>query len=158
MPMRREPGILVALAGLALLARSPAADAQQLSCNVVTPSMDFGTYLPMNPVPLDLRGRLRIRCNGGGLGMLHVTIGPGASGNAFDRHMTGPRGVLRYNIFLDAAHSAVWGDGTGGTSQLRRVVRGNRRNFNDPIYGRVYANQDPDPGLYTDDLVVTVIF
>jgi spore coat protein U-like protein len=158
MPMRSQCPVPAWLTCLVLLVLSPAAVGQQLSCNVVTPSMDFGTYLPMSPTPLDLRGRLRIRCNGGGLGILHVTIGPGASGNALDRHMTGPRGILRYNIFLDAAGAAIWGDGTGGTSQLRRVVRGNRRNFNDPIYGRVYANQDPYPGLYTDDLVVTVIF
>ena len=146
------------LAALAMMAWGADASAQQLSCAVIAPSMDFGTYLPMSPTPVDLRGRLRIKCDGRGMAVLRVTMGPGRSGNALERHMTTPGDTLRYNIFLDAARTVVWGDGTGGTSELRKLVPGNRRNFNEAVYGRVYANQDPDPGVYSDDLVVTVIF
>ena len=39
-----------------------------------------------------------------------------------------------------------------------RTSKGRPTFYNFPVYGRIYADQAPDPGLYNDNLVVTVLF
>ena len=145
---------LIAVLGLLFVA--PAANAQ-VSCSLSTAPMNFGTYLPMAPAPLDVTGQLQARC-GGGLAFIRFEIGPGQSGNALDRTMTTPGDVLRYNLYTNAARTNVFGDGAPGTSVVWRIVWGRTRDYNVSVYGRVFPGQDPRAGPYNDNLLVTVVF
>ena len=67
---------------------------------------------------------------------------------------------LHYNIYLDATHRTVWGDGVLGTD----VYYENNPPNGTPVvgagYGRILARQNPSPapGQYVDILTVRVLF
>jgi spore coat protein U-like protein len=65
--------------------------------------------------------------------------------------------LLNYNLFTDAARSAVWGDGTQGTSTLSSKVQRNKP-WVATVYGRIPAGQNVPVGLYSDTLTVTIIW
>jgi spore coat protein U-like protein len=69
-------------------------------------------------------------------------------------------GVLNYNLYVDPARTLVWGDGTGATATVSgvREVKGRPVFFDYAVYGRVFADQAPPPGSYTDTILVTVLF
>ena len=66
---------------------------------------------------------------------------------------------LSYNLYLDAARTTIWGDGTGGTQTFfNHNPQGNNRDIVIPIYGRVPAGQDVGAGTYTNTVTATVQF
>ena len=141
-------------------------------CRVSLNRFDFGLYYPMQSGHLDVTGTMRVRCQGGP-GNYSIGIDAGSSGSITRRAMQENRGggggrgqgnmrvrgVLEYNFFIDAARSIVWGDITGpnvimGRHTQRSSPRGEIINF----HGRVFSNQDPEPGRYRDRLTVTIQF
>jgi spore coat protein U-like protein len=66
---------------------------------------------------------------------------------------------LLYNLFVDAARTVIWGDGTGGTQFLLvRNPRPNNQDISVPIYGRIPALQDVRVGNYTNTITATINF
>jgi spore coat protein U-like protein len=67
--------------------------------------------------------------------------------------------ALYYNLYIDAARTAVWGDGSGPgqivTASFPAVSR-TAKIFN--IYGRVVALQNVAAGPYRDSIAVTVTY
>jgi spore coat protein U-like protein len=131
-----------------------------LNCTVTVTPLAFGVYTPGQSGPLDAVADISVRCVAQP-GTYAVSIGPGLSGDQLNRSMTAPGGyVLDYNLYRDAARTQVWGNGIAPTF----VVTGNRPSVGrptvnvHPLYGRIFASQTPDPGSYTDSLVVTVLF
>ena len=57
--------------------------------------------------------------------------------------------TLAYNLYVDASHTRVWGDGTGNTQT--QTGMGNL-----VIYGRIPGQQNVPAGLYTDRVMVIV--
>jgi spore coat protein U-like protein len=150
-------GRLRRLAVLALLLPGPAL---ALNCSVTVTPLAFGVYMPGQTGPLDAVADISVRCVAQP-GSYAVTIGAGTSGDQFARTLTAGGGnLLNYNLFRDPARTQIWGDGTPPTF----VVSGSRERVGrptvnvHPLYGRVYASQLPDPGSYTDSVVVTVLF
>lgn len=116
----------------------------------VNGALDFGTYDVYSPVAPTATARLRLTCPKGLTPQ--VTISSGNSG-AFDwRELRSGTDALRYNVFLDAAMTVVWGDGTGGSSAFTSATG----NAQLTLYARVPAGQDATAGAYSDVLVVTV--
>lgn len=147
------------LAG-AILALALPGTALAINCGVRVNAVDFGLYEPLSPVAVDVIGRVQIICRAQP-GTFAVSIGPGVSGDAAARTLVAPGvGVLYYNLYRDPGRTQIWGDGTPPTFVVTgaRTQRGRPTTFNYPIYGRIFATQAPDPGLYTDDLVITVLF
>ena len=68
--------------------------------------------------------------------------------------------MLNYNLYQNAARTLIWGDGSPPTVTVSgvRTTRGRPTFYNYPIYGRIFANQSPNPGAYVDNIVVTVLF
>ena len=131
-----------------------------LNCTVTLTPLAFGLYQPGQAVPLDAVANITVRCVAQP-GTYEVTIGPGLSGDQLARTMlAGPGEVLNYNLYRDAAHTQVWGNGTPPTF----TVTGSRPRVGQPtvtvhpLYGRVFESQTPDPGNYADNLLVTVLF
>ena len=72
--------------------------------------------------------------------------------------MVGSGGQLSYNIYLDAARTMVWGDGTGGSSYYSATGTGNAAPVSVIMYGGIPTQQNVGAGTYTDILVVTINF
>lgn len=134
--------------------------AHAINCRVTLVAMSFGTYSPMTASNVDVMGQVNIRCQAQP-GSFTVTIGPGLSGNQLARTLvtTGP-GILNYNLYRDPARMQIWGDGSPPTFTVSgvRSSQGRPTVYNYPIYGRIFAGQTPDPGMYNDNPVVTVLF
>jgi spore coat protein U-like protein len=145
------------LALLVLLSVTGTADAA-LRCRVNTVPMAFGVYSPLAAGPLDTTGTVTARCQGG-TGLIRFQLSAGNSGNAGARLLFNGSTQLPYNIYLDAPRTRIWGDGSGGTSDAVRIqTRRGRTEHSVTAYGRIPAGQDATVGLYSDDIVVTVIF
>lgn len=137
----------------------PAA-ANAITCRVTVSPLAFGIYNPGRASPLDSVANLTVRCQAQP-GTYAVIIGPGISGDQLARTMlAGPGQVLNYNLYRDPARTQIWGDGTPPTFLVAgaRDAKGRPTFYDHPIYGRVFGNQFPDPGTYTDSLLVTVLF
>ena len=134
------------------------------TCEVTGSALTFGTYNPLAPGPLDAVGNISVRCSALVLGAVvsyDVALSPGMSGVYGARAMQSGGDALSYNLYLDAARSQVWGDGTGGTGQaanayLLDVLFFRVTDF--PVYGRLPAGQNAPAGAYSDTLFATVIF
>jgi spore coat protein U-like protein len=145
------------LAALMLLAPAAA----QTACTVSASGVAFGVYNPFSATATDATGTVTLSCSiASGLGGYNIALGTGGSGSYAGRRMSSGSSILHYQLYLDAAHSQIWGDGTGGSS----IVAGAD---NIPllsgtsirqVYGRIAARQVASPGPYTDVIVVTVTY
>ncbi len=134
--------------------------AYAITCRITVGPINFGTYMPMTPSHVDVIGQFDVRCQSQP-GSFSVTIGPGISGDQMARTLNAGSGeILYYNLFRDAARTEVWGDGTPPTFVVSgtRPAKGRPSFYNYPVYGRIYAGQTPNPGLFSDNLLVTVLF
>lgn len=139
-------------AALFLLWAMPAA-AQ--NCTISTTSLAFGTYDVFAAGPTDSTAVVSVRCNRD----LAITIfvDRGGSTTFSQRLMITTGDQIGYNLYLDAAHSLVWGDGTEATSFYVGTAPRNV-SMDVTVYGRVPGGQDVSAGSYTDTVVATVNF
>jgi len=154
------PRRLMINAALGVLVLGVPLKALAIQCRISVNPINFGIYQPLTTAHLDVTGQVQVRCQAQP-GTFSIIIGPGNSGDQLARTLSAGGGnILLYNLFRDAARSQIWGDGTPPSF----VVTGSRTSlgrptfYNYPVYGRIFADQAPDPGLYTDNLVVTVLF
>lgn len=140
-------GALAALALAAAAAPAPA-EAQQ-ACLGGAGGLAFGTYDPFSSAPLDSTSTIFALCPAGRT--VRISIDAGHSRSFAARTLRSGSEVLRYNLYLDAARTVVWGDGTGGSSVRTSggglVVA--------TVYGRIPPGQDPVVGAYRDVIRVT---
>ncbi len=137
--------------GILLIAMIFAAGGSAMAaCSVTTTPVSFGTYLGANNV--SSTGTVATHCSG----LPAVTIvqvrmdaGQNAVGSFTARKMQSASGHrLNYNLYIDAAHTKIWGDGTPGTF----IQQG----FNLTIYGLLPGGQTAVPGTYNDTVLVTI--
>ena len=139
-----------------------------VDCTISTIGVAFGVYDPLSVLPTDSTGELNIECvylSGGALQIGYsVHLSPGSGGTVLQQQMAAAPSVLRYNLFTDAARSAIWGDGSAGTTGAIGSVTvgpgvGNGRRVDArSIYGRIPAQQDVLSGNYADSIIVTLVF
>jgi spore coat protein U-like protein len=150
----RSIGVTAVIACISLCGAAPAEAAK---CTIATTSIAFGVYNVFSAAPLDSTGSVGINCNGGA-SHVQITITRGQSGTYAQRTLRRSIESLGYNLFVDAARSAIWGDGTGGS---QAYLVGNPPNNTDvtvTIHGRIPAGQDISAGAYSDSVSVTVNF
>jgi spore coat protein U-like protein len=84
------------------------------------------------------------------------------SGSYAARQMTGAGDTLNFNHYTTAAHTTVWGDGTGGTATLSGSLTvpaggNNSGSRTETVYGLIGGSQNVTPAaLYTTLLPITV--
>jgi spore coat protein U-like protein len=141
-----------------LLAGPPGDDRTNVSlCSIATRPLSFGVYDPSANADLDAVAQVIYTCNNKGKN-IRIEMAPGTS-NQFDRAMSvGFQDRLNYNVYLDATHRTVWGNGTNGTDALLVANPANSTPVIVPAYGRVFAGQDVNPGEYRDILNVVILF
>lgn len=135
------------------------------SCSVATDShVAFGTYNPLPGTAADAAGHITVTCDLtlGLLGTYTVGLSRGGGASYSPRRMSSGANTLNYNLYMDAARSIVWGDGTGGSSivsdpSLLTLLGHVVRQYD--VYGRILPNQQGTrPGSYSDTIIVTVTY
>jgi spore coat protein U-like protein len=152
----RRARACLTLAGLAVFL-CPAAHALAVNCSVTASTVAFGTYTPLTTTPST--GTISITCTSVvGVSPATITLSAG-SGTFTQRTMTSGANTLGYNLYLDAAHTEIWGDGSGGSMadmlNLNQGALGSTTTAT--VYGLV-PSQDPAPGSYTDTITVSVSY
>jgi len=135
------------------------ATSHAVTCSIVrVDAVSFGAYEPLYGGNVDATGTVVFRCLdvvGGDTVVIEIDRG-GAS--SFARRMLGGAWNLAYNLFLDAAHTVVWGDGTSGTGRYGPTTPPEDADVSVTIYGRIPSGQNVGATTYSDDLVVTITY
>lgn len=135
-----------------LLAAATRADA---ACTLSSTSITFGTYDVFQAGPSDSTGTITYRCDNNDHG-IRITISSGSSGTFASRALQNGSETMAYNLFLNAAFTQVWGDGTGGTTTYFLHNPPNKKDVPVTVYSRIPAGQDVAVGSYGDTVVVTL--
>ncbi|MDH3510401.1 MAG: spore coat U domain-containing protein [Gammaproteobacteria bacterium] len=140
------------------------------NCTLTVTSISFGTYTPGQTAPVNANGNVHVRCRGKPRAaqppFYLLGLSAGNSGSFNPRRMQkSPGNILTYNVYLDPLHTTIWGDGSPGTSLIQQPFacggcpgNSNKYDADHPAYGQTDAAQDPEPGYYSDNLIVTLIF
>ncbi len=150
------PGLLL----LAMVAMPEAAAAQGASgadCSLSVTPLAFGKYTPSSGTPTDFSATITVTCIAAGTAPVPVsgtvTLSGSSGGPARRRLVAGARS-LRYQLYLDPAHTTLWRDGPGRGMPVSGVVGPNqvfRQTLT--VYGRILARQtDAAVGGYTDQI------
>lgn len=139
------------------------------NCSVSATPMNFGVYDPLGAGAVLTTSQVTVTCQvTNTLGIIgaqvqvnyEVGLSGGASGNPAARSMTS---ALGYGLYLDAARTIPWGDGSNGSE----VIRGSYVLLTTPpqtlsttytVYGRLPARQAAMVGAYTDAIAVTLTY
>lgn len=138
-------------------------DAQAQACNASSVPVAFGNYDPKAALPSETTGTVTVVCQStvGILVAYSVKLNGGGSGNISARKMITAGSQMAYQVYMDAARTLVWGDGTGGSSfniggYLLAVLVPVTTNYT--VYGRITALQNVYAGAYTDTLTILVTY
>jgi spore coat protein U-like protein len=125
---------------------------------ISTSGMSFGRYDPGNRRPLDSTGAVAVQCTDlTASTMISIELSRSRTGSFAPRTMAGIGTNVRveYNLYLDAARTLIWGDGSSGTGIFRgRPLEG--RALSVPIYGRIPPAQSIQGGRYDDLIIITL--
>ena len=133
----------------------------QSQCTIGVTSVNFGNYETFSSIPTDATGTITVNC-GFRVVRATVTLGVSSTSGSFNprrmKRLTGSD-LLDYNIYTNPARTVIFGDGTGGTSNiLLRRPTGPPRDWSETIttYGRIPPGQDVSVGTYGDTIAATV--
>ncbi len=149
---------MVLAAALALLAPSVG----RAACTLSATGISFGQYNPSSTAPADFTGTVTITCSAGsGPGPYALALSIGGGGGYATRRMSGGGGFFApYQLYADAAHSIVWGDGTAGTSTVPSIDNianaGGTTGYT--VFGRMLAGMAVNPLTYTDIIIATAAY
>jgi spore coat protein U-like protein len=122
------------------------------TCNVSATSVNFGSagILSGNT---DAQGTLSIQCSSSLPYTVSLNGGNAGATDPTQRKMSFSSANVTYGLYRDTARSLPWGStvGTDTTSGTGTGVTQTQT-----VYGRVGAQTTPQPGTYTDSVVVTV--
>jgi spore coat protein U-like protein len=130
-------------------------------CTMNATPIDFGNYDAFSSAPLDGVGTITVNCSANVV-WATVTLSVSSTSGTFNpRRMkrSGGNDLLGYNVYTDVTRTAIFGDGTGGTSHVRL-----KRPSGTPapwsgftnMYGRIAPGQDVSVGTYSDTLTATI--
>jgi spore coat protein U-like protein len=148
--------IILVLAAPSLTNASGPAPSRGL-CTVAATPLAFGKYDPLRHNDGVTVSMLHYRCFGV---PRRLTIGltTGQSGSFRARKMRRGKDAIVYNLYLDAAGTQVWGDGTGGSQTFIVNSPSSGSEVNIPVYGRLFGDQNDSAGNYHDDVSVLVTY
>jgi spore coat protein U-like protein len=148
--------IVVLMALMASVWVPSAVDAGLLSCTISATTVAFGNYDPLTGTPTDTTGTVTYQCDF--VVLPTITLSTGASSSYAARQMVSGAERLNYNLYQDATHLIVWGDGTGGSVSYVASVSFLNLSVPVTVYGRIPAQQNAAAGSYSDTIVATIHF
>jgi spore coat protein U-like protein len=130
---------------------------------VVALPVAFGNYNPTSSLSTDATGTITVTCGAIALGAnisYEIRLSKGNSTSFSPRQLKNGSNALSYNLYTNTARSLIWGDTTGGTVSVSDgyilAIISNAINYT--VYGRIPASQNVAAGLYSDTIVVSVIY
>jgi spore coat protein U-like protein len=133
------------------------------SCAASSAPVAFGNYNTFGGTVLDTAGTVTVTCSApvSALVLYTIRLDGGTGGVIASRRMANGTSYLPYQLYTDAARTAIWGDGTGGTSTvtdgyLLAVATPVIKSFT--VYGRIAANQNVRYGSYLDTVTILLTF
>jgi spore coat protein U-like protein len=125
-------------------------------CAIAATNMVFLNYNPVTGANNTATSTITTTCTVGSNPTISLTAG--SSGSFAARTMVSGGNQITYNLYTDAAHTTVWGDGTGGTSTKQPGV-----STGVPILTTVYGQITPPiqvvaTGAYSDTITATTNF
>jgi spore coat protein U-like protein len=126
-------------------------------CSLSGTSISFGNYDVFSTSPLDTNGSIVYRC-GNADNNISISLDQGGASSFNPRRMLKGSEALNYNLYLDAARTVIWGNGTGGTQTYFIKNPPNNQDVTVPVYGRVPTGQSVSKGAYTNTITVTINF
>jgi spore coat protein U domain-containing protein, fimbrial subunit CupE1/2/3/6 len=129
----------------------------QAACSLTSTSILFGSYDIFSSTPLDTLGQIIFRCSNNDHN-ISISLDKGGAPTFDPRRLLNGASTLSYNLYLDAARTTIWGDGTGGTQSFFVQNPTNNRDISIPLYGRIPAGQSTSAGNYSNTLTVTINF
>lgn len=138
------------------------------TCSVSATNLAFGNYTPGGG-QLASTSTVSVLCTNGTTFTAALNAGSTTSGTVAQRLMaeSGGSGTLQYNLYTTAAHSTVWGDGTGSSATESGTGAGmaNADAQSLTVYGLLPDNATnqaaPVTGAttaYSDTITVTVTY
>ena len=129
--------------------------ASAATCWCSTTPLAFGNYNAVATTDLATTGTVHYWCSGWATTRT-VYLSKGIAGSNNPRQMAFGSNRLSYNLYMDAAHSQIWGDPNPyfyrvNTTDLWADVTLT-------IYGLIPQGQDVAAGNYTDNITVTINF
>lgn len=139
------------------VARASGPALQNGLCEVAATPVAFGIYDPLRQKRAATVGIVRYRCFGTHKRLI-IGLTTGESGSFRMRRMGRGEKAIVYNLYLDAAGTQVWGDGTGGSQAyiVNSPAAGNEVSI--PVYGRLFGDQNASAGSYQDDVSVILTY
>jgi len=126
------------------------------NCSINTSPLSFASYNFMHISDSNTTSQLSILCDVDIPFNVKLNAGLNAAGDFSQRQMFSAQGgtPLRYNIYLDASYSQIWGDGRGFSNYYRGLSSGVPTSL--PVYAKIPARQMVSPGIYSDSVIVTI--
>ena len=127
------------------------------TCNVSAGALNFGSMLP-TPIQsnVDATSSISATCSNSVPYSIALNAGTGTGATVALRKMSSGADTLNYQLYTDSQRTAIWGDGTAGTTVSNQTGSGSAQTIT--VYGRIPTGQTPPVGSYTDTITVTVTF
>ena len=133
------------------------------TCTAAASGPTFGIYNPYAASPSGITGTVSVTCSAlFGLSLNYsIRLDGGASGAVASRAMAGGASRLGYQLYTNAAHSVIWGDGTGGSVTVSdgyslAALGSVTKNYT--IYGLIPAGQTVAVGGYLDTVTILITY
>lgn len=165
--MRKWPVSIVAAAtGIGLLAGPTLAQTAtdvfvvsitiENACTIDVTDLSFGTASDLSSsIAASTSGT--VTCTSTNPVAISFDPGSGGSSTFATRHMESGVETIDYNLYRDAAHTEILGDGSGGTFTIGVTSTGGADPFD--VFGLTQGGQNPKPvGTYTSTITATVAF
>jgi spore coat protein U-like protein len=121
------------------------------TCSASVGSLGFGTYIGALSTA---QATLSVTCTSGTAYTLALSSG---SNFSVTRRMKSAAGqFIGYALYKDSAFTNAWGDGTTAGTTASGSGNGSAQTFT--VFGRAPAAAIPNPGSYSDAVVVTVTY
>lgn len=126
-------------------------------CNISANPINFGSSGVL-ATALFATGAVTAQCTLNDNYTIALNAGTTVGATLADRQMTiaGGGSVAHYQLYTSSGYSAIWGDGTPGTSTLGGSGNGSNQTY--VVYGQVPVQSTPKPGSYSDTVTATITY
>ena len=130
------------------------------SCIVSGGSLNFGSAIDptAGSGPIDSSTSITVVCTATTPYAVALNAGLNAGGatNFSSRSIRNGLKTLGYQLYADALHTTVWGDGSSATATVPGLGTGSNQSLT--VYGRLPSVTGAVPGTYNDTVTVTVTY
>jgi spore coat protein U-like protein len=126
------------------------------SCTLTVDNLSFGTVSDLTPA-ITSSATGAVTCTATAPVAVSFDAGTAGTSTLATRQMASGANTINYNLYRDASHTEILGDGTGGTFTVGLTSTGGDDGFT--VYGQTVAAQGAKPpSTYASTITATVTF